>query len=54
MTRNGPTEPASDLRQLASFLYQTFVALTLEGFTEQQAFRIIAEIIGNISKSGGQ
>lgn len=40
-----PTEPSADLRMLASTLRQTFVALTAEGFSEQQALVIIGQIL---------
>jgi hypothetical protein len=40
-----PTEPAADLRQMAAFLWQTFIALTSEGFSEQQALIIIGQIL---------
>ena len=52
VTSNGPVEPASDLRQLASFLRQTFVALTAEGFSEQQALVIIGQIISSNRSDG--
>lgn len=42
---NGPIEPAADLRELANVLRQTFIALTLEGFTEQQALAIVGQIL---------
>lgn len=42
---NAPREPSSDLRQLASMLHQTFVALRAEGFTEDQALQIIAAML---------
>jgi hypothetical protein len=42
---NSPTEPSAILREAAAFYWQTFVALTNEGFTEAQALQIIAEII---------
>lgn len=41
----GPTEPASDLRQLASILWQMFVALQMEGFTEHQALIMIGQVL---------
>jgi hypothetical protein len=47
-----PREPAADLRQLASVLFQTFVALTNEGFTEQQALIIVGQILA--ANSGGK
>jgi hypothetical protein len=49
---NGPREPSSDLRQLASTLHQTFIALTNEGFTEQQALVIIGQILAAASLGG--
>lgn len=42
---NHPVEPSADLRVLASTLRQMFVALTMEGFTEQQALIIIGQCI---------
>jgi hypothetical protein len=42
---NSPTEPAAELRQLAGFLWQTYVAMTAEGFNEQQALVIIGQIL---------
>lgn len=44
---NSPTEPTSALRQLASIMWQTFVALQNEGFTEQQALTIIGQILAS-------
>lgn len=38
-------EPSADLRILANALMQTYVALTMEGFTEDQALVIIGQII---------
>lgn len=38
-------EPAADIRQLASAVRQTFVALTQEGFTEHQALVIVGQIL---------
>lgn len=49
----GPTEPSADLRTMASALWQMFVALTAEGFSEQQALAIIGQVIAaNTGKSG--
>ena len=45
MPEHLPTEPAADLRQMANFCWQTFVALTSEGFNEQQALAIIGQMI---------
>jgi hypothetical protein len=33
---NHPTEPNAELRQMASFLWQTYVALTQEGFSKSR------------------
>ena len=40
------TEPSAELREMASMLWQTHVALTNSGFTEQQSLKIISELIG--------
>jgi hypothetical protein len=40
-TAGGPSEPTSDARQFARFTHDHFVALIGEGFTEDQAMRII-------------
>lgn len=45
----GHTEPSADLRQMASALWQTFVALRSEGFSEKQALRIIADLLRGAS-----
>lgn len=42
---NHPTEPTSDMRQTASTLWQIYVALTSEGFTEKQALAIIGHML---------
>jgi hypothetical protein len=49
---NGPVEPAADMRQMASMLHQMFVALTSEGFTEQQALVVIGQMLN--ASQGGQ
>ncbi len=49
----GQTEPSADLREMASMLWQTHVALTGSGFTEEQSLRIISELIGS-SLHGGR
>lgn len=38
-------EPNAELRSLAKFQFQMFVALRQEGFTEQQALTIIGQYI---------
>ena len=48
-----PTEPSADLRVMASSLWQMYVALTAEGFSEQQALTVIAYFIA-ASKIGGE
>jgi hypothetical protein len=40
-----PTEPSADLRQAASSMWQMYVALTNEGFSENQALKIIGSVI---------
>lgn len=42
---SGPVEPSADLRQMASILFQTFVALEAEGFTESQALALVGSLI---------
>ena len=39
------TEPTAELRQLATTLWQAYVALTDAGFNEGQALVIIAEML---------
>jgi uncharacterized protein YoaH (UPF0181 family) len=40
-----PIEPSADLRKFASMLRQMYIALTSEGFSNTEAFAIVAEII---------
>ncbi len=49
---NGPTEPSAVHRTAASAMWQMFVALTSEGFSEQQALTIIGYAIA-ASQNGG-
>lgn len=42
---NGPTEPSADLRAAASAVWQMFVALKLEGFTDYQALVIVGQVV---------
>jgi hypothetical protein len=42
---SNPTEPAADLRQMAAALWQMYVALTNEGFTERQALVMIGQMM---------
>lgn len=44
-------EPSADLRLMASAFMQMYVALTHEGFTENQALKIIGQVIA--ANSGG-
>lgn len=50
---NGPIEPSADLREFALHLRQMYVALTLEGFTEQQAMVIIGTTLAATFGKGG-
>lgn len=44
------TEPSADIRIMASALWQMYVALTAEGFSERQALIVIGQIIaGNMN-----
>lgn len=45
MSGNGPTEPTAEIRQAASALWQVFVALKAEGFSEQQALVIVGHVL---------
>jgi hypothetical protein len=51
MSGSIPIEPSADMREMAIQLRQTYVALTLEGFTTQEALTIIGQIIS--ANSGG-
>jgi hypothetical protein len=42
---NGPVEPSADSRAFAAAAFQVYTALTLEGFSEQQALVIIGQMI---------
>ena len=47
-----PTEPSADMRNIASTLWQMYVALTAEGFSDQQALHVIGvTIAANSGKS---
>lgn len=47
------TEPSADIRMFASGMWQMYVALTLEGFSEQQALVVIGQmLVANMQ--GGQ
>ena len=49
---NGPIEPSADARAFAKACHEVYVALTLEGFKEQQALVIIGQMIAaNIGNS---
>ena len=47
---NGPIEPSAELRTMANALRQAYIALTQEGFTEQQALVIIGQILAANTK----
>jgi len=47
------TEPAAELRQMAATLWQTFVALTSEGFSESQALALIGEMLASAQHLAG-
>ncbi len=42
---NGPVEPSADLRQAASLIRQTYIALVAQGFSEQQALIVVGQVI---------
>lgn len=44
------TEPSADLRTLAKTLWETYVALCKEGFSETQALTIVGQIIASTIK----
>jgi hypothetical protein len=50
---SGPTEPSADIRQAASALWQMYVALAMEGFTEAQALQVIGHVLKG-QMGGGQ
>ena len=41
----GPIEPSAVQREVARAVRQIFVALVAEGFTEDQALKIVGEIL---------
>jgi hypothetical protein len=45
MAANAPQEPTAEIREAASAVRQTFVALVNEGFTEHQALVIVGQIL---------
>ncbi len=47
------TEPSADIRMFASRMWQMYVALTLEGFSEQQALVVIGQVILTNMRGGG-
>lgn len=49
-----PIEPSADLRQFASTMRQMFLALTADGFTEQQALVIIGQFLAANAPQQGQ
>ncbi len=46
-------EPSSDLRQFASLIRQLYVALTNEGFTDDEAMTIVLSVIARHAKGEG-
>lgn len=48
------TEPSADIRLMASFLYQLFVALTEQGFSESQALTVVGDTISTAIHGDGQ
>lgn len=52
MGRSGPVEPSADLRDLASILRQTYVALVEEGFTEDESLKVIGQLLVANSRGG--
>ncbi len=46
-------EPSADLRRYAHFLRQMFVALTEQGFSEQQALAVVGHVIHANLAGGG-
>jgi len=47
------TEPSADIRMFASLMWQTYIALTLEGFSEQQALIVIGQMLVANMRGGG-
>jgi hypothetical protein len=42
---NGPVEPSADIRAMAKNLRQMYLALTMEGFSQTEALKIIGLIL---------
>ncbi len=54
VVRRPATEPSADLRQMASFLRQMYVALINEGFTEREAVAVLGTVIAaHVHAQGG-
>jgi hypothetical protein len=49
---NGPIEPSADARAYAKACHEMFVALTMEGFSTQEALTIIGQMI--VAYGGGK
>jgi hypothetical protein len=48
------TEPSADLRTMAQLAFQMFVALAKEGFTEDQALRLVSAVMVKGVFQGGE
>lgn len=51
---NSEMEPNAELRQMAAQLRQMYVALTDQGFNDQQALVIIGQVLSAGQKGRGQ
>jgi len=47
------TEPNAELRQAAAGLWEMYVALSKEGFTDKQALAIIGQMLAASRSEGG-
>ena len=45
MSMNGPREPAAAMRVAAATVREMYIALIHEGFTEDQALRVVGHIL---------
>lgn len=51
---NGPVEPHADIRQATAVSFQVYVALVEQGFTEQQALYLVAQMVRPQQTGQGQ